>query len=76
MSSANRRLVIFLSPMLALHHVLSGIRHDPFEKYAADGGRQKTALLYSDCCSEPFSYAAIHLDCSYSLIVELLNGAN
>ena len=28
------------------------------------------------CCSEPFSHAAIHLDCSCILVVELLNGAN
>ena len=27
-------------------------------------------------CSEPFSYAAIHRDCDYCLVVELLNGAN
>ena len=27
-------------------------------------------------CSEPFSYAAIHLDCTCSLVIELLNGAN
>ena len=26
--------------------------------------------------SEPFSYAAIHLDCTCSLVIELLNGAN
>ena len=32
-------------------------------------------MPYSDCCSEPFSYAAIHLDCTCSLVIELLNGA-
>ena len=35
------------------------IRHDPFEKYAKEGGWQKTSLPYSDCCSKPFFYAAI-----------------
>ena len=34
---------------------------------------EKTSLPYSDCCSEPFSYAAIHLDCTCSLVIELLN---
>ena len=53
-----------------------GIRHDPFEKNVEEGGWQKTSLPYSDCCSEPFSNAAIHLDCTYSLVIELLNGAN
>ena len=52
------------------------IRHDPFEKIAKEGGWQKTSLPYSDCCSEPFSYAAIHLDYTCSLVLELLNGAN
>ena len=32
--------------------------------------------LYSGCCSEPFSHAAIHLDCTCRLIVEQLNGVN
>ena len=53
-----------------------GIRHDPFEKNAEKGGWQKTSLPYSDCCSETFSYAAIHLGCTCSLVIELLNGAN
>ena len=53
-----------------------GIRHDPFEKNVEEGGWQKTSLPYSDSCSEPFSYAAIHLDCTCSLVIELLNGAN
>ena len=33
-------------------------------------------MPYSDRCTEPFSYAAIYLDCTCSLVVELLNGAN
>ena len=31
---------------------------------------------YPDCCSEPFSFAAINLDCTCSLFLELLSGAN
>ena len=59
MSSANRRLVIFLPPMLTFPSCSRNVE---------DGGWQKTSLPYSDCCSEPFSYAAIHLDCSCSLV--------
>ena len=44
-----------------------GTRHDPFEKNVEEGGGQKTSLLYSDCCSEPFSYTAILLDYTCSL---------
>ena len=72
MSSANRRLVIFLPPMLTF----PSCRHDPFEKNVEEGGWQKTFLPYSDCCSEPVPYAAIHLDCTCSLVIELLKGAN
>ena len=52
-----------------------GIKHDPFKKNVEEGGWEKTSLPYSDSCSEPFSYAAIHLDCTCSLVIELLNGA-
>ena len=48
----------------------------PVSHLELEGGWQKTSLPYSDCCSEPFSYAAIHLDCTCSLVIELLNGAN
>ena len=33
-------------------------------------------LPYFNCCSEPFSCAAIHLNCTYGLIVKVLNDAN
>ena len=51
------------------------IRHDPFEKNVEEGGWQKTSLPYSDCCSEQFSHAAVHLDCTCSLVVQVLKGA-
>ena len=76
MSSANRRLVISAAYANLPIMFFQGIRHDPFEKNVEEGGWQKTALPYSDCCSEPFSYAAIHLDCTCSHVIELLNGAN
>ena len=61
MSSANRRLVIFLPPILTFPLCSSR---------ASDMIRSrkmlKTSLSYSDSCSEPFSYAAIHLDLSKS----------
>ena len=34
------------------------------------------SMPYSDCSSEPFSHAAIHLNFTCSLVIELLNGAN
>ena len=33
-----------------------------------------TSLVHTDCCSEEFSPTARHLDCTYSLVVELLKG--
>ena len=33
--------------------LLQGTRHDPLEKNAKEGGRQKTSLPHSDCRSEP-----------------------
>ena len=67
MSSANRRLVVFLPPMLtfpscSLRKTLKRV-----------GERRHHCLTY---CSEPFSRAANHLNCTCSLVVELLNGAN
>ena len=77
MSSANHRLVIFLPPMLTFPSCSSRascmIRSRTMLKRV---GLKKTSLPYSDCCSEPFSYAAIHLDCTCNLVIELLNGAN
>ena len=52
------------------------IRHEPFEKNVEEGGWQKTSLPYFDCCSEPFSNTVIHMYCTCSLVIELLNGAN
>ena len=45
------------------------IRNDQFEKNVRDIKH----LPYSDCYSEPLSNAAIRLDCSCSLAIELLN---
>ena len=42
-------------------------------KNVEEGELQKTSLLYSNCCSEAFSYAAIHLDYTNSLVVKLFN---
>ena len=78
MSSANCNISGNISAAYANLPIMffQGIRHDPFDKNVEDGGCQKTSLPYSDSCSEPFSYAAIHLDCTCSLVIELLNGAN
>ena len=48
------------------------IRHDPFEENVEEGWLQKTSLPYSNCGSEPFSHAAVHLDCTCSRFVKLL----
>ena len=52
------------------HHVLPGITDDPFEKNVTE-----ESLPYN-CCSESFSYAVIHLDCTCSIVIELLSGVN
>ena len=77
MSSTNRRLVIFLPTMLIFPSCSSkALDIDLFEKRVEEGRRQKTALPYSDKCSEPFSYPVIHQDCTCSLVIELLNVPN
>ena len=52
------------------------IRHNPFEKNLEKGGWEKTSLPDSNCCSEPFFCAAIHIDCTNSIAVQVLKGAN
>ena len=77
MSSANRRLVIFLPPMQTFPSCSSRASDMiPSSKMLKRVGDKRHSLPYSDCCSEPFSYAAIHLDCTCSLVIELLNNAN
>ena len=77
MSSANRQFGSISAAYANLPIMFfQGISHDSFEKNVEEGGWQKTSLPYSDCCSEPLSYAAIHLDCTCSLVIELLNDAN
>ena len=54
------------------------IRHDLINQNVKKGGEQKTYTLYfsySDC-SEPFFHAVINLDCTCSLVIELLNDSN
>ena len=55
---------------------VQGIRHGPFEKNVKEGGCKKTSLPYSDYCSEPLSYTAIHLDCTCSPVIDLHNGVD
>ena len=77
MSLANSRLEIFLPPVLTLLPCCPGasdmIR---LKKNIDEGGWQKTSMPYSDCSLEPFSHAAIHLNFTCSLFIELLSGAN
>ena len=51
------------------------IRYNPFEENVEEGGRQKVLLLNSNCCSKLFSRACINVNCTCSLVVELLNVA-
>ena len=37
---------------------------------------KKTSLPNSNCYSDPVASAAIHLNCTYRLFVQLLNGEN
>ena len=46
------------------------------KKDVEEGERAKASLPYSKCCSEPFSPAAVYLNCTCSLVIELLNSAN
>ena len=74
MPSAYRRLVVFLPRMLTFPSCSS--RASDMIRSRKMNGWKTTSLPYSYCCPEPFSYAAIHPDCTCSLVIELLNGAN
>ena len=52
------------------------IGHNPFEKDVEEGVLEKASLPYPNCCSEPVFCAAVPLNCTCSLDVELLSGAN
>ena len=72
MSSANRRLVIFRPPMPTFPSCSSRA----LDKNVEEGGREKASFPKSNCCSESFSCAVLYLSCTFSLFVELLDGAN
>ena len=63
------------------------IRHNRFEESverrrrgggggSGRGGGGQAFLPNSSCYSEPFSHAAIHLRCTYSLVIEAFKSAN
>ena len=65
MSSAKRRLMIVLLPVLTMPSWSSkDVYHDPFQKYVEEGRWEYTSLSDSNCCSEPVSYAAVEEDCT------------
>ena len=74
MSSANCGLVIFLPPMLTFPPCFfQSISHNLFEKHVEEGGREKAFLPNSNCYSEPFSCAVVHLNCTCSLVLSGVN---
>ena len=77
MSLANARLVIISAAYAYLSIMFfQSVRHDPLDKNVEEGRWQKISLSYSDCSSEPFSHAAIHLNFTSSPVIQLLNGVN
>ena len=72
---ANCRLIISAAYANLSIMFFQSIRHNLFNQNVEEDGWQKTSFPYSDC-SEPFFHAVIHLDCTCSLVTELLNGAN
>ena len=48
----------------------------PPPKNVEEGGWKKTSLPDSICCSGPFFSAAIHMNCTYSLIVQVFSGVS
>ena len=76
MSSSNRRLVIFRPPMLTFPSCSSRASDMICSRKMLKRVGDRRHPCLTPTCSEPFSYAAIHLDCTCSLVIELLNGAN
>ena len=63
MSSAKRKFVIFLPPMLTV----------PSWSFSVEeGGGEHTALSYTDGSSEPVPYAVVKVDCAGGLFIEVL----
>ena len=77
MSSANRKIGNISTAYANLFvKVFKSISHNLVDKDVKESGREKTFLSYSNCCSEPFSCAAVQLNYTCSLVVKLLNGVN
>ena len=66
MSSAKRKFVVFLPPVLT-------VPSWSLQEYVEEGGGEHTALSYSDGGSEPVPYAVVKVDCAGGLVIEVLN---
>ena len=76
MPSANRRLVMVLPPMLTFPSCSSIASDILLSRKMKRVSETKTALSDSKCYFEPFSYAAIHLNYTYSIVVHVIKGMN
>ena len=74
MSSAKRKFVIFLPPMLTVPSwsFSECVSHNSLQYDVEEHGGEHTALSYSDSGSEPVSYAVVKVDCAGGLVIEVL----
>ena len=52
--------------------VIQCVSHNYLQEDVEEGGGEHTALSYSDCGSEPVTYAVIQVDCAGGLVIEVL----
>ena len=55
-----------------LFMVIQCVSHNSLQENVEEGGREHTALSYSDCGSEPVPYVGIKVDCAGGLVIEVL----
>ena len=74
MSSAKRKFVIFLPPMLTVPSwsCSASVGHNSLQENVEEGGGNHTASSYSDCGSESVPYAVVKVDCAGGLVIEVL----
>ena len=48
------------------------VSHNSLQEDVEEGGGEHTALSYSDCGSEPVSYAVVKVYCAGGLVIEVL----
>ena len=62
MSSAKRKFVIVLPPILISFRVFKCVSHYSLYEGVEEGGGEQTSSTHSNCGSEPFSHVAVIVD--------------